>query len=220
MYSFGNRHDFVAVDEPFYAYYLHKHPEVNHPGRDEVLRSQSVYFNEVLENVIFADYGNRKLFVKNMAHHLHGADWQFMSMLHNIILIRNPRELIASFARVIENPTMLDIGVKLEYEILQYSIAFDIPFVVIDSGELRQDPESYIAKLCAKIGIDFEDNMIRWKAGPRKEDGIWAKFWYSNVHKSTGFSAGALSKHPFPDHLEPLLAEANTYYEQLSAYKI
>lgn len=32
-------------------------------------------------------------------------------------------------------------------------------------------------------------NMLgRWKAGPRPEDGVWAPYWYSAVHKSTEFT--------------------------------
>ena len=27
----------------------------------------------------------------------------------------------------------------------------------------------------------------KWEKGARKEDGIWAKYWYKNVHNSTGF---------------------------------
>ena len=29
--------------------------------------------------------------------------------------------------------------------------------------------------------------MLKWKKGPKIEDGVWAKYWYKNVHKSTGF---------------------------------
>ena len=29
--------------------------------------------------------------------------------------------------------------------------------------------------------------MLSWPAKPREEDGIWAKYWYHSLHKSTGF---------------------------------
>ena len=29
--------------------------------------------------------------------------------------------------------------------------------------------------------------MLKWKQGPKKEDGIWAKYWYQDVHKSNCF---------------------------------
>ena len=39
---------------------------------------------------------------------------------------------------------------------------------------------------CANIGIPFQNKMLNWEE-TRKEDGCWAKYWYSNVHQSTGF---------------------------------
>ena len=41
MYAFDNRSDTVAVDEPFYAHYLNRYPDVYHPGRNDILQSQS-----------------------------------------------------------------------------------------------------------------------------------------------------------------------------------
>ena len=29
--------------------------------------------------------------------------------------------------------------------------------------------------------------MLNWDRGGIKEDGVWAKYWYENVHKSEGF---------------------------------
>ena len=40
MYAFGNRADFAAWDEPFYAAYL-KATGIDHPMRDEILSSQA-----------------------------------------------------------------------------------------------------------------------------------------------------------------------------------
>ena len=220
MYSFGNRPDFSIVDEPFYAYYLHTHPEIEHPGRQETLKSQSKNYDEILEDVIFKNYDTPKVFFKNMAHHLDGADWQFMKKMQNILLIRQPRQLIASFARVIPNPTMLDIGLELEFKIMQFFIENEIPFVVIDSGDLREDPENYLRRLCHSLEIPFMDEMLSWEAGSREEDGVWAKYWYANVHKSTGWSKGPLSQHEFPEHLDGLLKEAEYYYDQLRKHKI
>ena len=57
--------------------------------------------------------------------------------------------------------------------------------------------------------------MLHWEAGPRKEDGIWAKYWYANVHKSTGFEKQKTSDRPLPDHLLPLYQEAMKFYEPL-----
>lgn len=220
MYSFGNREDCTVVDEPFYACYLDTHPDIDHPGRKDVLDSQSIDYNTVLKNVIFRDYNSEHVFFKNMAHHMEGTNWEYTQKLINILLIRNPRDLIASFARVISHPSLLDIGIKIEYDIMEYFISHDIPFVVIDSGDLRKNPTAYMQTLCSKIGIEFTDRMLKWKAGPRPEDGVWAPYWYANVHKSSGFSKEPLSAHEFPEHLNDLLDEAQDYYEKISVYKI
>jgi hypothetical protein len=61
--------------------------------------------------------------------------------------------------------------------------------------------------------------MLHWQAGPRPEDGIWAKHWYHAVHKSTGFSP-YVHKDSFPERLEPLLAECAPWYEKLFDHAI
>ena len=38
------------------------------------------------------------------------------------------------------------------------------------------------------MAIPFEEKMLEWEKGARKEDGVWAKYWYNNIHNSTGFS--------------------------------
>ena len=73
---------------------------------------------------------------------------------------------------------------------------------------------------CDVIGLDFDPGMLNWKAGPRAEDGIWAKHWYNAVHASTGF-AGA--EGPLPELTgrdAELLEETLPYFERLSKEKI
>ena len=58
---------------------------------------------------------------------------------------------------------------------------------VIDSTEFLADPRGHLQALCAHFGFAFEDRMLHWPAGPRDSDGIWAKYWYDAVWRSTGF---------------------------------
>ncbi|MDX1523578.1 MAG: sulfotransferase family protein, partial [Anaerolineae bacterium] len=62
--------------------------------------------------------------------------------------------------------------------------------------------------------------MLHWEAGARPEDGVWAKYWYDSVHRSTGFNRYRPKTAPFPDHLKPLLAECQPYYDQVAALAI
>jgi len=220
MYSFGNRTDTSIVDEPFYAHYLKIFPEINHPGREETLQSQSSDVEQVLQKVIYGTYPTSQVFFKNMAHHLIEVDWSFLKDCTNIFLIRNPRQLIASFAQVIPHPNLQDIGLKLEYEILQNCLDKNLPFVVLDSNEVLKNPKLVLTKLCHQINIDFDEAMLSWTAGAREEDGVWAKYWYTNVHKSTGFLKQVTSERPFPEVLLPLLTEAQEYYDLLCKYTI
>ena len=211
MYSFAQRSDTEVVDEPFYAVYLSKTQAV-HPGKKDVLNAQSSD-EDVVKRELFRERSKPVLFIKNMAHHIEVMNDDFLSQCTNIFLIRDPKQLIASYAQVIDNPTMRDIGVQHEYEMFE-KIAGQKP-IVIDSGLLLQNPGSVLKQACEKAGIQFENQMLRWQAGPKTYDGIWAPHWYANVHRTTGFEKQATSDRPLPKHLEPLNETASVYYQKL-----
>ena len=64
--------------------------------------------------------------------------------------------------------------------------------------------------------IDFYNKMLSWPRGGIKEDGVWAKHWYKNVHQSTGFMKQKTSKRELPKHCEALYFDALKYYNKLS----
>jgi hypothetical protein len=70
------------------------------------------------------------------------------------------------------------------------------------------------------LEIPFEQEMLSWTAGAREEDGVWAPYWYANVHRSTGFAPYKPKEKPFPEKLSPLLGECQPYYEELMAYSL
>lgn len=218
MYSFAQRSDIKVVDEPFYTYYLIK-TGLDHPGREEIIASMSINPDEILNDIQKLSESHVNVFLKNMAHHHEGLDWGYLTDMVNIFLIRDPRKLIASFAQVIPNPTMQDIGLKHEAELLDYVIEYGKHSpIVIDSNDILPDPQKGLEKLCQKINIPFDAKMLSWEAGPIAEDGVWAKYWYKNVHSSTGFTRQKTSDRPLPDHCKPLYLEALPYYEKLKSY--
>jgi hypothetical protein len=91
---------------------------------------------------------------------------------------------------------------------------------VIDARDLLLDPPGVLAGLCARLGIAFDSAMLAWPAGPRPEDGIWAKHWYHAVHRSTGFQPYRPKQAPFPSRLQPLLAQCAPHYAQLTRHAI
>ena len=219
MYSFAQRPDTVVVDEPLYAYYLSK-VKVDHPGQAEVLQSQSSDANEVIKMVFEGSYDSDLLFIKNMTAHLVDLDFLFLESLTNVLYIRNPRQILASFARVVETPSAWQIGTLRQAAIFDYLSQKEQPPIVLDSSELLKAPRAVLQQLCTACAIPFYEEMLQWEAGPRPEDGVWAKYWYGNVHQTTGFQKQATSERPLPAHLEALYEELRPAYERLYSHRI
>ena len=216
MYSFGNRDDFDVVDEPFYAYYLNKYKIEYHPGTKDIIQSMSVDANEVISMIMAKEENEKYFFVKNMAHHLAGFDYAYSYQVKNVFLIRDPSQLINSFSKVIENPTGLDIGVQREYELYEeFFHKGEHKPVVLDSGEILKNPDKVLKELCIRLDIPFSNKMLSWPPGPRKEDGVWAKYWYGNVHKSRGFKKQPKSAEPLIERFRDLYEEVYPFYEKL-----
>ncbi len=216
MYSFSRRPDTTVIDEPFYAHYLST-TGIDHPGREDTLKFMSADINEVLSN-IFSNQRCEVLFLKNMAHHHQQMKLDFLENMTNLFLVRNPHQLIASFAQVIENPTMQDIGLEKSWEL--FNIVKRQNPIVLDSAEILKDPKGLLKKLCKKLQIKFYDEMLSWKKGGIKEDGPWAKFWYKNVHNSNGFTKQKTSSRELPKNCQSLYIESLKYYDKLSSNSI
>lgn len=220
MYSFAQRDDTKVIDEPFYAFYLRETGK-EHPGREEVLRAQSDDPGKVFENLLSEEHGKPVLFIKNMAHHMGLLHKSLFDKFIHIFLIRDPEEMLTSFIKTIPEPSLRDTAYKEQYEIFRYvTRELDHEPIVIDSRELLLNPEGVLAAVCEKAGIDFDPAMLSWQKGPIPEDGVWAKYWYNNVHKSTGFKAYKPKDEEVPDRLKSLLEECRFYYEKLFEYAI
>ena len=216
MYSFAQRKETKVVDEPFYAYYLNNvNPKSLHPGKKEILNSQSSNFNKVLQE-LNEQSTKELLFIKNMTHHLDGQNIDFAKNWSNVILTRSPKKSIASFSKVIKNPTLQDLGYKLQYELAKEFQRNKIEFHLIEAEDLLMNPEKQLEKICAFSKIKFFKKMLSWPKGGIIEDGVWAKYWYENVHNSTGFKEhNSQEETPLPVKYNSLYKEASFYYDAL-----
>jgi hypothetical protein len=219
MYSFAQRSDTEVCDEPFYGHYL-RVTGIDHPGREETLAQMESDGRKVIQEVIFGEGKKPLRFYKQMAHHLIELDENWLLDTQNLFLIRHPAEVITSFAKVIERPVMRDIGFARQAEIFDFLLAHGQRPLVIDGNELLKNPRLILSQACKQLGIPFEPAMLQWTAGPRPEDGCWAKYWYHRVHASTGFAPYEPRSRAVPPHLTGLLAEALPLYERLWAYAL
>ncbi|GJM28238.1 MAG: branched chain amino acid aminotransferase [Cyclobacteriaceae bacterium] len=214
MYSFAQRPDTTVLDEPLYGHYL-SITDVQHPGRDEVLQSMELDGSKVIVSLCHDDYSKPVLFVKNMAHHLVKLDLSFLDDLHNVLLIRDPKEMLPSMVKQLPNPVLRDTGLKQQWKLYNRLLELGNNPVIIDSKELLLNPETILVKVCHILDIPFFQEMMTWTAGPIKEDGIWSKYWYESVHDSTGFQPYKPKKDPVPDHLTELWQECDHFYQLL-----
>lgn len=220
MYAFAQRQSCTVVDEPFYAHYL-KRTGVDHPGREKTIASMSTDPNLVIKNVILGDYLTEEVYIKNMGHHLLDVDFDFLSGLTNMFLVRDPKRIIASFTKVIPDITIMDIGLKHQFEVWKYLVEeLGQNPVVVDTGNVLKNPQSMIQKLCIALTIPFEQSMLTWEPGPRNEDGVWAEYWYGSLHESDGLKQKTEEEVELDSRYDGLLEEAQYYYDHLKKFEI
>jgi hypothetical protein len=185
MRAWENRPDTEVVDEPLYAWYL-AHTGLDHPGREQVISSGETDWRRVVSSLTDSwPDGPALQYQKHMAQHLVRdlpRDW--IGSLLNVLLIRDPAEVVSSYLRSRATVAADDIGILQQLE-LRVQLGSSVP--VIDSADFLRAPEAYLRWLCSYAGVGFSSSMLAWPAGPRASDGVWAPYWYDAVLRSTGF---------------------------------
>ncbi len=217
MRSWENRGDTAVWDEPFYAWYLDS-TGIEHPVDSEVIAAGETDWRRVVERLVGEVPDGRPVFFqKHMTHHLlPEIDRWWMDEVVNCFLIRDPREVLASYARMRSTVTVEDVGVPQQAQIFDYVQArsADSP-VVLDARDVLENPRGVLGALCDRVGVEFTERMLAWPPGPRESDGVWAKHWYHSVHRSSGFQPYVAKTEPLPAHLEPLARACEPHYRRL-----
>ncbi len=230
MRAFENRADCAVVDEPFYGYYLQT-TGLDHPAGEAVKASMSCDWREVARQLCeelpaTADRDRCTLFYqKHMTQHILPAmDMAWTDGLVNCFLIRQPRRIIASYARVRPEFALDELGFVQQWELFQrVADRLGAAPPVIDSAATLADPEGVLRALCERVGIPFSAAMLSWPAGSRDSDGVWAPHWYAAVEASTGFQAvneQPLAEVALPPQCEAMCEQAEAIYARLSAHAL
>jgi hypothetical protein len=189
--------------------------------RDDVLSHYETDWRKVAKSLLGPVPGGKPLFYqKHMTHHMLpeiGRDW--MRSCRHAFLIRHPARVLASYVEKREAVSLNDIGFLQQAELFDQAanLMGGAP-PVIDAEAVLADPRQALTQLCRSLGIGFTEEMLKWQPGPRETDGIWGKYWYDAVNRSSGFAP----PRPFPSLHDPKLRaveeKALPIYERLAAY--
>ncbi|MCH7872950.1 MAG: HAD family hydrolase [Planctomycetes bacterium] len=216
--SWGNRPDAFVTDEPFYAPYLLNRPEVDHPGREEVLERHETDWRKVVEWLSGPVPGGRAVwYQKPMAHHLLpeiGRGW--FDKLTHCFLIRDPREMLTSLIKKYPNATLEQTGLRQQVEIFDaVRKATGQAPPVLDAKDVLEDPARLLGLLCERLNVPFTEAMLTWPPGRRETDGVWAKHWYDAVERSTGFQPYKAKNEEVPAKYADMLDVCLEHYDKL-----
>lgn len=207
MYSWRQRSDTTVIDEPFYGTYLEQF-DPGHPGRDETLAAMETDVDRICA-AIEAPGGRPVRYIKNIAHHLDALDESILDRWPNLLLARHPAEVIASLTATLGDDFSADItGMEGLGRILDHELAAGRTPVIIETRKLLLDPPGTLEALCERAGVPWTTDMLSWPAGPKPEDGIWARYWYHGTHASTGFG-------PYKPKTEPLGLKQQALLDQV-----
>jgi len=220
MRAFENRADCTVMDEPFYAAYLQETGLV-HPMREQIIET-----GETDPVRVAATCGSATSpihYQKHMTQHmLH--DWfdGWSSEVSHAFLIRAPERVLSSYSQKRETVTLEDIGFLRQLELFEkVKTATGLIPPVIEAEDVRRSPIKTLTNLCGHLGIRFDPAMLRWPAGPRDSDGIWASHWYHSVEQSTGFSAPPDDPLPVLHAQHQAIADAaRPAFEEMRKYKL
>lgn len=222
MRAWENRGDTAVIDEPFYAHYLAA-TGVNHPGRDEVIASQSTDAAEVAVKLTGPVPGGKAIwYQKHMTQHLLPGDpLEWLDQVASCFLIREPEAVAASFT--IQRPDAAAWELGFEQQARIFDLVRDrlgrVP-PVVDADDVLKDPRETLGGLCAVLGIPFTEAMLHWPAGPRASDGVWAPHWYAAVERSTGFAPYRERDSSLTSFQRGLAEQLRPFYVKLAAHRL
>lgn len=203
-----------VLDEPLYANFL-RVTGVDRPYREELLSKMDPDGNKVVKEVIFGPGEEKYRYCKHIAkQRLPNLTGNLMKKGKHFIMIRNPLNILPSFGKVVR-PSFMELGIAELVAIYTELCDLGSPPPVIDADDLQRDPEAVLSGLCEDLGIPFQPQMLKWEAGPRDFDGVWAPWWYESVHKSTGFSKSRRYPMTFPFAFYDLLEQSLPFYNML-----
>ena len=216
-------------DEPFYGAYLLTHG-FHHPHRQEIMSFCETDYQKVIGRITGDlpkgfDFSFQKHLAKNVLPHF-GRDW--LKCLNNFFLIRDPKETILSYQKVVKQVSLHDIGIESLYNVFKEIEALSgRKPLVVHSKDLLKNPAKVLQSICLHVGVPYSERMLSWQPTLQNSNlfftdslSSYGDPWYSTVAGSRGFLPYEDKDICFPDDLRPLLRECMPFYAELLQYSL
>ncbi len=171
------------------------------------------------------------LVVKEMPYQVDGNSPYLMSLSTGpvVFLVRDP--LIAVHSRYRKKREVGDRGtypgVEMGFELVAEQIAYcrehGIPYLVVESADIRRDPEKTLSQVFERLGLPFRPALLEWRSLPDFDvdnlDGRHSHL-YTRVLRSTGIQPDTapprtLDDFPEEDDFRKNVAIHAEIYEEL-----
>ena len=108
----------------------------------------------------------------------------------HVLLIRDPLSVLGSWMGKSgdvhgNNPHPDEVGITQLLDVYSKVLGSSMNrdgeeegVVCIDSDDLAANPRESLQELCAALGIEYRDSMLKWESGEHKCDGPWSDWWY------------------------------------------
>jgi hypothetical protein len=176
-------------------------------------------FEATLDSVLDTE---RLRFVKEMPHHL-GPLLRPDVLEHftSSFLVRDPAWGIPSLLRAWPDATLEETGYPAQLAAFgMVAEAQGAPPPVLDSDDLRREPDVAVERWCAAVGIDHIPEALSWEPGMPDDWERWST-WFEGAAASTGFAPPRGGPPPPLDGLAAdLVEQCRPAYEAMAAHRL
>ncbi|GAB2331851.1 sulfotransferase family protein [Streptomyces griseoincarnatus] len=216
MRMMAERGDFVVVHEPF--------SHVADFGSADVA-GRTVHTEAELIAALLKLSAERPVFFKDTTDfHYPGllADKEFLASATHAVILRHPREAIASHYALNPELGLHEAGFARLAEIFDAVVAVGGRPTVVDSEDLLRDAPATVREFCLRVGIPYSPEALSWQPG-MLDDWKRTERWHRSTADTSGFRPTE-SNYSATVENTPLLAEYLDFhlphYERLLRHRL
>nr|ABY83169.1 Azi31 [Streptomyces sahachiroi]BFD88294.1 hypothetical protein StreXyl84_76950 [Streptomyces sp. Xyl84] len=168
------RQDVLALHEPFC--------NIANDG-STVIDGRVVHSTDTLTDTLIGLAAQRTVFFKDTTDCFYDSVFarpDFLKSGHHAFLLRNPKEIIPSYAAIKPDMACHEVGIAYLHRIHQAVLDAGGSAVILDSDDFVDHPEATVRQYCATVGLPFRADALQWQPGQRPEWSQSAR-WHTDV---------------------------------------